>query len=100
VVGGVGVGILALGVVGGLVVLSDKNTVSQECNALDQCSAKGLGAASDGKDWAAVGTVAFIAGGLAVAGGITMIVLGSGSGPRVALGPQPGGGALRLSGAF
>jgi hypothetical protein len=101
VVGGVGVVLLAAGIGEGVAAISDKSTVSASCNTSTRtCTNQGaIDAASSGKTASTVSTVGFVVGGLAVAGGITMIAVGSPA-ARVTGVVLPGGGAIGVRGAF
>ncbi len=73
VVGAVGVAGLITGVVGGLMVLSHKSTVNDNCQG-KLCNQTGLDAADSGKTWGAVTTIGFVVGGLGL-GGATYLFL-------------------------
>jgi hypothetical protein len=61
-------GVIAMG------KLSDSNA-NNHCDAADTCDATGLGLRSDAKDAALISTILFVAGGVAVAAGVTIFVL-------------------------
>jgi len=77
VVGAVGLVSIGVGSALGLVAagkLSDSNA-NGHCDAADTCDAIGLQLRSDAQNAALVSTILFIAGGVAVAGGITLFFL-------------------------
>ena len=98
VVGGVGVAGLAAGAVTGLLALGRASTVKQHCTN-DACDPEGLDAASQGKWLAPTSTVAFIAGGVLLAGGAYLVFFGRSPSTGVALAPtvspHTGGAVLR-----
>jgi hypothetical protein len=81
VAGGAGVLGLGIGTVFGLVAIGDKNGVS--CNADGVCPPGSLGGA---RTAATVSTVGFIAGGVLLAGGAALVLLGHPSEPQVQTG--------------
>lgn len=98
VVGAVGVAGLATGAVTGLLALDCASTVKSHCPD-SACDPQGLDAASQGRWLAPTSTVAFIAGGVLLAGGAYLVLAGGTSAPSAALaptiGPQSGGAVLR-----
>jgi hypothetical protein len=102
-----GVGIAGLGV-GAIFGLSAKGKLDDSnsggCNALDECNAAGLAMRSDGLRDATISTVAFVAGGAALAGGFILYL----SAPRarasraVEIGATSarGGGAVLVTAHF
>lgn len=111
-VGGVVVGVAGLISVGvgsvlGVVAmgkLSDSNA-NGHCDAADTCDAVGLQLRSEAKDAALVSTILFIAGGVAVAGGITLFFLApkkkhNATLAHVAPAVGPGFYGLSLGGSF
>jgi hypothetical protein len=94
----VGVAGLAAGVVTGLLALDRASTVKHHCTN-DACDPQGLDAASQGKWLAPTSTVAFIAGGVLVAGGAYLVFFGGSPSTGVALAPtvspHAGGAVLR-----
>ena len=104
VLGGAGVVGLAVGFGMGAAAISDKSTVSQDCNTTTHTCTKqaGIDAAASGKTASAVSTAAVVIGVAALAGGITLIVIGAPDKPDAKVGamPLPGGGALSVGGAF
>jgi hypothetical protein len=96
-VGAVGVLGLGVGAVFGLVALGDKSTVSNDCQGT-QCSQPGLDALSSARRDAAISTVGFVAGGVCLAAGITMVLLGKKKSPQVGLAPMLDAGAGGLVG--
>jgi hypothetical protein len=101
VLGGVGVAGIATGIVAGALVLDRKSKVESECDG-NQCSHAGVEAASSGRTWSTVSTVAFAAGAVGVGVGL-YLVLSAKPEPetaRVELVTLPGAAALNLRGAF
>ena len=106
----IGLGIGGLGVVGvgvasafGLVAISKRDQSNSgsppPCNTADQCSDTGLSLRQDAKGAANLSTIAFVAGGLALAAGVVLYVTAprDPAGIAVAIGPAPvagGGGAV------
>lgn len=106
VIGGAGLaGLLVAGVTGGL-AMSKKSDVSSHCNAYKQCDQLGLDAASSGATFATVSTVAAIVGGVGLATGIVLAVVGAtgakDKGPSATLSVSPlyAGGEVRFGGTF
>jgi hypothetical protein len=104
IAGGAGVVGLGLGAVFGLVAIGDKNGV--KCNADDVCPPGSLGGA---RTAATVSTVGFVAGGVLLAGGAALVLLGpsshpqgTGGRPRLELAPAVAarGAGFRLGGAW
>jgi len=92
VAGAAGVVGLGLGAVFGMVAISDKNGAN--CDASKMCDAGPLGSA---RSAATVSTVGFIAGGVLLAGGAALVLVGPSShpqsaarGPRLELAPMVG----------
>jgi hypothetical protein len=103
-VAGVGVVGLVVGTVFGFVAKSKYDSAnSSDCNAQGVCNAHGLQTRVDALNASTVSTVAFVAGGVLVAGG-TVLFFTAPSHPRtgVAVGPIIGsaGGGVRLEGAW
>jgi hypothetical protein len=74
IVGGVGVAALAVGGVFGGLSLAKKSEREDNCDGL-ACNEQGLAAAEDGTTFGNVATAGFVVGGVAVAVGVTLIVL-------------------------
>ncbi len=104
VLGGAGVVGLATGLGMGAAALSDKSTVEKYCNTTSMTCTNpaGITAAASGKTASAVSSATFVLGVLAIAGGVTLIVIGAPDKPEAKVGatPLPGGGALSVGGAF
>jgi len=99
VVGGVGVAMLVVGAVTGGLAIGKKSEVDRNC--VGGCNDAARDASRAGKTLATLSTVTFIAGGVAAAGGVLMIVLGKPRAPiTAAASPLPGGAALHLGGTF
>src|SRR5882672_6309854 len=100
--GAMGVGVVGLGVGSafGLTAMSKLNqSNSGPCNAQDHCNGEGLSLRQSASSEATVSTVAFIAGGVAVAAGIVLYVTAprAPTSARIVVAPTPmagGGGAL------
>lgn len=93
VVGGVGLVGVGLGTFFGARAISQKNASNAfHCNATtDRCDATGLALRTDGLLSANLSTASFIVGGLALAGGLALVVTGPSevsTSPAVTLGPQ------------
>jgi hypothetical protein len=106
---GVGVVGVAFGVIFGLKASSKldeskKDPTSGGCDANDFCGPAGKQARSDAQSAATLSTVGFVAGGVLLAGGITMIVIGGSSpkSPSARITPMLGanGGGMMLGGRF
>src|SRR4029077_6145895 len=89
--GGVGLASLALGLAAGAAVLALKGTMGQHCDPTG-CDAQGISAASSGKTWSWVSTIAT---GIGVVGLGTSVVLAVTARPSQASNAQ-----VTLSGAF
>ncbi len=104
IVGGVGVAGLGVGVVTGLMAMGKASTVRSHCDTTTYaCDSEGVDAAKSGNVLAPVSTVSFIAGGVLLAGGVTMVFLGSKKKEStVSLVPTAGplGGGAMLIGMF
>jgi hypothetical protein len=105
VVGGAGVLGLGIGAVGGLLAIGDKN--SAHCNSNNVCTDGGP--LKDASGAATLADVGFVAGGLLLAGGVALIVLGpdgpkeggaSGAGVKVVPSVSSGGGGLLMAGTW
>jgi hypothetical protein len=105
VVGGVGVAGIAVGAITGVLTLSKKSSLVTECPA-DQCRTQTSFSNLDSANtMATISTVAFIAGGVCLAAGITGVFLGTRKGtsdesPKVSLSPWIGPGGAGVSGRF
>jgi hypothetical protein len=95
---GVGAVGLAAGVAGGLMTMSAKSTADSNCTG--GCNGSGLDAESQGKTWSSISTIGFVAGGAALAAGVTLLVVAPSGGSRVEARPAVGGGELRWVAAF
>jgi hypothetical protein len=90
-VGGVGVLGLGAGAVLGVLAMSKLNDSNNgPCNASDHCSTAGLGLRQDAEHFGNASTAAFIAGGVALAGGVVLFLTAPKSGgARVGLEIDP-----------
>jgi hypothetical protein len=104
----VGYGVAAVGVVGvglgsvfGAMALGAKSDVSAGCNG-SQCTKAGLDAVDTARTDGTISTVSFIAGGVCLAAGITMVVLGGKKTAQTGIAPMmgPNGGGLAAFGTF
>jgi hypothetical protein len=104
VIGAVGVAGLATGATFGLIAKSKNDQALQNCRTPTLCSPTGLSLTSDAKDAATVSTVAFIAGGALVAGGLVVWLSApapsSRTGVRLAPAVTASYGGVSLDGAF
>lgn len=101
IVGGVGVGGLAVGTIFGLMASSSWSTAQSEQK--NSQYPQDRNDQQNASTYATVSTVAFVVGGLAVAAGAVIWLTGpSASAPAVGLAPslEPGGGGALLQGAF
>jgi hypothetical protein len=102
VAGGVGVAGLAAGAIFGVVALADQGNLRDACGgSVSRCLAPNGAASVTGpqdsaRTAATVSTVAFIAGGLALAAGVVLLVTAP-AGHRVEIGASGGPGAANLS---
>lgn len=101
VVLGVGVAGLALGAVGGGIVASKASSLDDRCPD-KRCPPGTQDRIDSASTWATVSTVGFVAGGVGVAAGIVMLLLGKSSGTTTTAGVRPVLGArhLGLEGRF
>jgi hypothetical protein len=90
-VGGVGV---ALGVMGGLLTISAKNTVAAQCTP--GCSSEGLDAQAHGRAWSTLSTAGFVGGGVGALAGAALLLAAphSTSAAGLSMGVVPGGGEV------
>lgn len=100
-----GVGILGVGVGSyfGLAAVSKNRDSKGNCRTATLCDPAGLSLRNDAKDAATISTIAFVAGGALVAGGVTLLLLGrSDEEPRAALSVTgaPSFAAVTLGGRF
>jgi len=72
IVGGVGIVGIGVGSAFGLIAKSKNDQALQNCRTSTLCSQTGLNLTDDAKSAATVSTVAFIAGGVALAGGVVL----------------------------
>ncbi|MFO0593254.1 MAG: hypothetical protein U0441_37275 [Polyangiaceae bacterium] len=75
-VGGLGLLGLGAGAVTGIFTMDRRDTVKANCDASKACNPAGIAAASEGRTFSAVSTAAFIGGGVALAAGVTLVILG------------------------
>src|SRR6185369_8069767 len=75
-VGGAGIAGVIVGAVFGAQAIAKKNASNEggQCDAKDLCDATGSGLRQDGLRAATISTIAMIAGGVAVAGGVVLVV--------------------------
>ncbi|MBV9949966.1 MAG: hypothetical protein JOZ69_24195 [Myxococcales bacterium] len=103
-VGGLGVAGVAVGSVFGYVAMSKRDQSNNgACDARDMCSRAGLGLRQDAESAATISTVAFIAGGVALAAGAVLYLTAPrSSSVTVAIAPTPmaGGGGGLVEGRF
>jgi hypothetical protein len=99
VLAGVGAAGLATGAIAGVLTLSRKATVDDNCNADKKCNATGMDAAESGKTLGKVTTVGLIVGAIGVGVGGYLLLSGSAESPRTAVGAWAGpeGASLSLS---
>ncbi len=97
---GVGVAGLAAWGVTGVLALEKKDALQRLCPDLSRCVIQGEARAREGRDLAAVSTVAFAAGLAAVGAGTTMILLGRPRSVAVQASAGPTGGGLSLQATF
>ena len=76
VLAGIGVAGVAVGGIFGAIAIGDKSTVNQHCMSPPLCDADGLKAADAAHTNALVSTIGFIAGGVLLATGVTLFILG------------------------
>lgn len=107
--GGVGLAGLGVGAVAGILAIGKKSDAAAQCPNPASCGSAGLESAAAGRALAGVSTAGFVLGGLGVAAGVTLIVVGR---PRAASAPQqavsarvspwalPGGAGIGAAGSF
>jgi hypothetical protein len=100
-----GVGGLAAGGVTGYLALDDKHAMDDDCLTHDgqvYCGEDGIDASQSGGRMATASTVGFVAGGVAVAGGVTFLLVSRSQRRRAALlmTPQSGGATVSLHARF
>jgi hypothetical protein len=95
VVGAVGIAGLGLGGIFGVLASSKWSTAQRECPSHSGCSAQAMSDRSSAVTSATVSTVGFIAGGVLLAGGLTLFFTApKGDAPRVGLEARPDGFAV------
>ncbi len=96
VVGAVGIaGLVGLGGIFGVLASSKWSTAQRECPSHSGCSAQAMSDRSSAVTGATVSTVGFIAGGVLLAGGLTLFFTApKGDAPRVGLEARPDGFAV------
>lgn len=99
VTAGVGVGTLGLGVVLGLVAKGSYDDAAG-CDASNVCTPAGAAERNDARDLAGVGTVAFIAGGVLAAAGVTVFLVAPDDDAADAAALRVAPGAITLDGRF
>jgi hypothetical protein len=107
-IGGAGVITLVAAIGTGLALPAKGSTVSQNCGAAvhlpaDQCNATGFAAAQSGQKLATANTATWIAGGVAAAAGVALVVVGLTRRDKpapVEVGLAAGLGVARLEGRF
>lgn len=100
VVGGVGIAGLGLGAVTGALAIGKKSDGDVGCDG-NACPPPALAAREDGLTFATISTVGFVAGGVLLAGGVVLFVLGApDEGGTTTARLTAGPGALRFEGAF
>jgi hypothetical protein len=106
-VGGLGVGGVVLGSVAGLVASSKYDSAKKSCgldvHACDPTRQSDWSSLHDSaSSWATVSTIAFVAGGAALAAGAVLFFMApkDKTGPVVGIGPSPQGAGALVSGAF
>ena len=106
--GGLGVVGIAVGSAFGVIAMSKRdqsnNGTPPPCDASNHCTSDGLSLRQDAKNAANVSTVAFIAGGIAVAAGVVLYVTAPRGGPSASVvvvpTPTAGGAAALLRATF
>jgi hypothetical protein len=101
VLGGIGLAALSAGAGLGLVAIEKKNASNADghCDASNQCDEVGLNLRAEGWTAGTASTAFFIAGGVAVAGGVVLFATapaGEGVSARIAAGPR----GVELRGAW
>ena len=99
VVGGAGLVSLGAGAFFGLKARSTYDDALGQCNPSFQCRQRGLDLADDAKSQATISTIAFVAGGLLLAGGGVLYFTAPRGATRVGLG-GPGLAGMTVGGAF
>lgn len=105
VVGGLGIVGLGIGTAFGFVAMGKENDATQHhCDASDHCDAQGVQLGKDAQSAATASTIAFVVGGVALAGGLVLYLTApkDTSAPTVGLraSAMPGGGSFGIQGAW
>jgi hypothetical protein len=107
VVGGVGLGGIAVGTIFGLSASSKNDDAASHCRDGNLCDAEGIRLDKEGRDAATISTIAFIAGGTLAATGIVLFLTAPSGAEKPAstvgmMGVRgtPGGAALTLGASF
>jgi hypothetical protein len=99
--GAVGLAGVVVGSVFGATTLSKKSAIGVHCDATGACDDEGFGLQQDAHRAATVSTIAFVVGGVALAGGVVLVATSGGGAspkPRAWLAPSIGG--VAAGGAF
>jgi hypothetical protein len=106
---GFGVAGLGVGAVAGIAAIAKKSDAAAACPDPARCGSPGLESAAAGRALAGVSTAAFVLGGVGVAAGVTLLVVGRSKAPKqgdaasvtaVAPWALPGGGGVGMAGKF
>ena len=100
ITGGIGLAALAVGAIGGAIVLNDKSTIDASCNPDRTCNPAGLSAAKHASTFGLMSDVGFAVGGLGLATSVVLYLV-SPSGPvQPIASAEPHGGFVGLRAAW
>jgi hypothetical protein len=102
VIGGAGAASLLVSIVTGFMALGAKGTMSEHCTASNACDSTGMDAASSGRTFSTISTIAFLAGAAGVGVGGYFFVTSSDSGQAATTASRsaPRGVGLAIGGRF
>jgi hypothetical protein len=100
VTGGIGLAGLAVGAIGGAIVLNDKSTIDASCNPDRTCSPAGLSAASHASTFGLMSDVGFAVGGVGLATSIVLYLVSPSRAVQPIASAGPHGGFVGLRAAW
>jgi hypothetical protein len=100
IAGGVGLVGLAVGAIGGAIVLGDKSTIDSSCNPDKTCSPAGLSAPSKARTFGLVSDAGFAVGGVGLAASVILLLVSPSRVVQPMAGAEPHGGFVGLRAAW
>lgn len=100
VTGGIGLAGLAVGAIGGAIVLNDKSTIDASCNPDRTCNPAGLSAASHASTFGLMSDVGFAVGGVGLATSVVLYLVSPSRAVQPIARAEPHGGFVGLRAAW